>query len=83
VGPGKTAEPVFSGGAAAASLEEEDEEHHDIHLPSPSIMPLIAALGMLVMAYAIVFSKPVVIVGALVTLLGFFGWVFEPGTEEH
>jgi hypothetical protein len=46
-------------------------------------MPLIAALGMLVMAYAIVFSKPVVIVGALVTLLGFFGWVFEPGTEEH
>ena len=80
VGPGKTAEPVFSGGAAGH--DEHADEGHDIHLPSPSYMPLIAAFGMLITAYAVIFSKPAVAIGLLVTLLGFFGWVFEPGTAE-
>jgi len=80
VGPGKTAEPVFSGGAL--DHDEHADDGHHIHLPSPSYMPLIAAFGMLITAYAVIFSKPAIAIGLLVTLLGFFGWVFEPGTAE-
>ncbi len=78
VGPGKTAEPVFSGGAAEA---EHEAEHH-IHMPSPSYFPVIAAFGLLVAAYAVIFGLPAVAIGLLITTLGFFGWVFEPGAAE-
>ncbi|MFP5351382.1 MAG: cytochrome c oxidase subunit I [Actinomycetota bacterium] len=81
VGPGKTAEPVFAGGAVDHDEHGDEGEHH-IHMPSPSYFPLIAAFGMLVSAYAVIFALPAVAVGLLITTLGFFGWVFEPGTAE-
>ena len=81
VGPGKTAEPVFSGGAVDHDEHADEGEHH-IHMPSPSYFPLIAAFGMLVSAYAVIFALPAVAIGLLITTLGFFGWVFEPGTAE-
>ena len=81
-GPGKTAEPVFAGGAADDVEHVDHEGEHHIHMPSPSYMPLIAAFGMLITAYAVIFWKPGVAVGLLITTLGFFGWVFEPGTAE-
>ncbi|HJR45455.1 MAG TPA: cytochrome c oxidase subunit I [Actinomycetota bacterium] len=79
VGPGKTAEPVFAGGA---DHDEHGTDEHHIHMPSPSYFPLIAAFGMLITAYAVIFALPAVAIGLLVTTLGFFGWVFEPGTAE-
>ncbi len=82
VGPGKTVEPVFSGGAVDHSEHAEHDAGHHIHLPSPSYFPLIAAFGMLVSAYAVIFALPAVAIGILITTLGFFGWVFEPGTAE-
>ena len=79
VSPGKTAAPVFAGGA---DHDEHAEGEHHIHMPSPSYFPLVAALGMLICAYAVIFALPAVAIGLLVTTLGFFGWVFEPGTAE-
>ncbi|MDP9069558.1 MAG: cytochrome c oxidase subunit I [Actinomycetota bacterium] len=82
VGPGKTAEPVFSGGAVDHAEHADHEGGHHIHMPSPSYFPVIAAFGMLVSAYAVIFALPAVVIGFLITTLGFFGWVFEPGTAE-
>ncbi|MDQ4024652.1 MAG: cbb3-type cytochrome c oxidase subunit I, partial [Actinomycetota bacterium] len=73
--------PVHSGGADA---EEDLGEDHGIHLPSPSYFPLVASAGLPVMGWGVVYANwPVVVAGGLVTLLGVFGWAFEPSAEEH
>ena len=73
--------PVHAGGADA---EEDLGEGHGIHLPSPSYFPLVASAGLPVMGWGVVYANwPVVVAGGLVTLLGLFGWAFEPSAEEH
>ena len=73
--------PVHSGGADA---EEDHGEGHGIHLPSPSYFPLVSSAGLPVMGWGVIYANwPVVVAGGLVTLLGLFGWAFEPSAEEH
>jgi hypothetical protein len=64
-----------------------------VHMPSPSIQPLILAIGLTVTVFGIVFrgfaislgagfSIPIIMVlGLVVTLAGFIGWIRE-GREE-
>ncbi|HSD84411.1 MAG TPA: hypothetical protein VLG46_11150 [Anaerolineae bacterium] len=66
-----------------------------VHLPSPSIQPLILAIGMTVTVFGIVFrglaiplaegfSIPVIMVlGLIVTLAGFIGWIREGRREAQ
>jgi hypothetical protein len=35
------------------------------------------------MAYGVIYSWPLIIVGGLVVLFGLFGWVLEPSDVEH
>jgi cytochrome c oxidase subunit I len=70
--------PVIAG---AANGDEEEEDLH-IHMPSPSYFPIVAAFGIPIMAYGIIYFWPATVVGALISLWGFFGWVLEPGTAE-
>jgi cytochrome c oxidase subunit I len=70
--------PVIAGGADG----QEEEGHHGIHMPSPSYFPILAAFGIPIMAYGVIFFWPAIIVGGLISMLGFFGWVLEPGTAE-
>jgi cytochrome c oxidase subunit I len=74
----KTGEParVYAGGA-------NGHDDHGIHLPSPSYMPVLGAFGIMVAGYGAIFYLPVVAVGALVALLGFFGWVLEPSVADE
>ncbi|HEX2052219.1 MAG TPA: cytochrome c oxidase subunit I [Actinomycetota bacterium] len=77
--------PVPTGGAEMHSeaSEAEAEEGHGIHMPSPSYFPLIAALGMPIMAYGVILNSWFIgAVGAIVCLAGFYGWVLEPATDE-
>ena len=72
---------VFSGGAVEED-EEEDPGRH-IHLPDPSYFPVMAAVGIPVAGYGVVYTSWFVIgAGLLLTLLGLFGWVLEPSAEE-
>ena len=57
-------------------------EGHAIHLPSPSFWPLVAAVGLPVMAYGVLYSWWLVGAGALVTVVGFMGWAMEPPVAE-
>jgi hypothetical protein len=52
-------------------------DHGDIHLPPPSIWPLILALGLAMLAMGLVFRGPVLIVGLATFLLSLLGWIFE------
>ena len=59
-----------------------------IHLPSPSYFPFIAAAGMPLIAYGIIFHTaavgiPLIVAGVIVTIGGLLGWGMEPVEEEH
>jgi cytochrome c oxidase subunit 1 len=76
--------PVPTGGSEEHRAEEDAGEGHGIHLPSPSYFPVIAALGLPIMGYAVIMASWIVgILGAIVALSGFYGWVLEPATAEH
>ncbi len=73
---------VFAGGANGHS----QDHGHGIHLPSPSYFPALSAIGLPVMAYGVIYADyvvtwPLIIGGALILLLGLFGWVLEPSAE--
>jgi len=54
---------------------------HGIHMPSPSYYPIIAALGLPILCYGLLYSSILVIDGALTLLVGLFGWATEPSAE--
>jgi cytochrome c oxidase subunit 1 len=72
---------VFAGGANG---HDEHDGGHGIHLPSPSYFPLLAAVGIPIMAYAAIYKPIFAVIGAVITIFGLYAWVFEPSVaEEH
>jgi cytochrome c oxidase subunit 1 len=69
--------PVPAGGSG----EEGHGGGHAIHLPSPSYYPVVAALGLPMLGYGLIFGFPIAVAGAVITLVGLFGWVLEPSAE--
>ena len=82
--------PHANVGAASKETGQKGEAlPAGVHLPSPSIQPLILALGMTIVGFGAVFrgfalqlsdeiSIPLILVlGLIVTLAGFIGWVRE------
>ena len=73
--------PVVAG---AQEHEERAKEHPEPHMPDPSYFPLIAAAGMPLIGYGVVYKAwPVAILGVLTILAGLFGWSLEPVAEEE
>ena len=78
----------MAGGSAGhdEAPHDEDGEHghgHAIHMPSPSYFPLLAALGLPILAYGLLFSSILVVDGALTILVGLYGWAVEPSAEQR
>ncbi len=74
--------PIVGGGAQ----EHEEEEHaegggHGRHMPSPSFFPLIAALGLPIIATGLIYDAAIVAVGVAVLVVGIYGWALEPASE--
>jgi cytochrome c oxidase subunit 1 len=76
-------------GAAHEPVEEEHADAHSlgIHMPNPSFWPFIASLGLPVAAYGLLYSYPLMAIGMAITIVGVYGWAFEPASdpmpEEH
>jgi cytochrome c oxidase subunit 1 len=68
---------------AADTHDDGHAGHGSIHLPSPSYWPLVAAVGLPIMAYGVLYSWWLVGLGALVVLTGIFGWALEPSVAEE
>jgi cytochrome c oxidase subunit 1 len=70
-------------------LPPKEETAHDvdpasIHLPSPSYFPMIAAFGLPVMAYAMIYSAYLVaVVGGIIIIGALYAWALEPSAEPH
>jgi len=73
--------PIPSGGAYGKQAPSPNG--HGIHMPSPSIYPLVVAAGLLPIGYAAVFQSWIpLVIGVLVLAFGVYAWSIEPGTEE-
>jgi cytochrome c oxidase subunit I len=77
---------------AAVDVEERptggegDDDGHSlhIHMPSPSVFPLVLAVGLPVIAYGFVFKNWWLLgVGVSILLFGITAWAFEPPTEDE
>jgi cytochrome c oxidase subunit 1 len=71
----------------AGAAPDHDEHHgaaagHAIHLPSPSYWPLVASLGFPLLGYGVIYSWWLVGLGAVVMLVGLYGWALEPSVAE-
>jgi hypothetical protein len=52
-----------------------------VHLPGPSYLPVLVALGVAVMLVGIVIAWYLVVIGAVVTLVTVFLWIKETREE--
>jgi cytochrome c oxidase subunit 1 len=78
-----TVVPVPAGGADVAVEHPPAGQHgggHEIHLPGPSYYPLVAALGLPLIGYGVIFHAWLALVGVLVLMIGVFGWALEPAS---
>ena len=77
--------------AAGGSLPEPERVNGDhIHLPNPSVKPLITAMGIGVffigfllgrvwpMLASMTINLPIIVIGFAITIYGIFSWAFEP-----
>ena len=64
-----------------AEMNANPDKH--IHLPSPSYWPFLLAIGLPIVAYGIIYSILLAIVGGLVILLAMFGWALEPSVADE
>jgi cytochrome c oxidase subunit I len=82
--------------AGAAEDPQAAEEARAIHLPDPSYWPIVAAFGIMILAYGATLLRPDgpvggwsyagiggMVLGFVIMLFGFFGWVLEPPEEPH
>ncbi len=58
--------------------EMEANADHHIHMPSPSYWPIVLAFSLPFIAYGVIFSRFISIVGVVILLLAMFGWAMEP-----
>ncbi len=64
----------------AAHNEEPAEEEHHIHLPNPSLWPLVLSAAILITVIGIIFfpENPwLTVVGAPLVIIGILGWALE------
>jgi cytochrome c oxidase subunit 1 len=71
--------PIPAGAAVATGNgAHHDDVAEDIHMPAPSYFPIIAALGLPIVAIGLLYAYPLIAVGAAIGLVGLYGWVMEP-----
>jgi heme/copper-type cytochrome/quinol oxidase subunit 1 len=74
--------------ATVVRARQEEAEHH-VHMPNPSVYPLIAAIGFALIAFGMLIDNPVFHIGGMgvpfvtafgvLTMVGaIYGWSFEP-----
>ena len=71
------------------AIEGDD---HGVHMPNPSWYPMVASIGMLLLALGILIPNPhiqvlflgipvISLLGTVIIVLGVYGWAFEPASE--
>ncbi len=68
----------------AEEILADQEAHADahMHMPSPSYWPMVLAFGLPVVAIGLIFNHVISVAGALIIVLGAYGWVQEPSVAD-
>jgi len=68
--------------ATAEELMAEQERNADkhIHMPSPSYWPIVLAFGLPVIAFGMIYSHLISVVGGVIVLFAAYGWALESST---
>jgi cytochrome c oxidase subunit 1 len=74
--------PVAVPVGASADHDEASAETGHIHMPDPSLWPIIHTLGIMPLGYGLVYANWWMIgIGAVWMVAGMFGWIIEPLAE--
>jgi cytochrome c oxidase subunit 1 len=70
--------------ASADEIMADQEAHREahMHMPSPSYWPMVIAFGLPVVAIGLIFAHVVSVIGALIIVIGAYGWVQEPSVAD-
>lgn len=60
----------------AHSAHEEHAEEH-IHMPSPSLSPILLAFGLTAAVFGIILGAVVLIIGIILTVVGLGTWIYD------
>ncbi len=66
--------------AATAEVVQKGDAT-DVHLPSPSYWPIVAALGLPIVGYGLIFNLALAGLGGVLVVAGIFGWGLEPSVD--
>lgn len=72
-----------------ARYRQRDGHAEQIHLPGPSLLPLVTAIGITVALLGLILSWPFVAVGGAITLFATWRWIkavreeYEQLPREH
>ncbi len=68
----------------AEELHAEQQANADkhIHMPSPSYWPMVVAIALPIMAYGIIYSKVLTVIGGAILLMGIYAWSLEPSVAD-
>jgi hypothetical protein len=67
-----------AGWRPVGSPDAADDHEHGIHLPDPSIYPMITAVGLTLLAAGFIWGLWLSGIGVLLILFGVYAWCFEP-----
>ena len=72
----------------AEIIHANGHPEHEIHLPAPSYFPFFVGLGIMILAYGIIYHTrpwgiPLIVAGAVVAVSAFVAWGSEPLEEIH
>jgi cytochrome c oxidase subunit 1 len=54
----------------------------DVHMPSPSYWPIVAAFGLVMVGYGMIFQLGLAALGGVILAIGVYGWALEPADDE-
>jgi len=64
--------------ASTAEVAQQRTDGKGIHLPSPSYWPIVLAFGLPIVAYGLIFSLWLALIGGIVVVAALYGWITEP-----
>ncbi|WP_040493178.1 aa3-type cytochrome oxidase subunit IV, partial [Ilumatobacter nonamiensis] len=62
--------------------EEEAKGDAHVHLPAPSYWPLVLAFALPIMAYGVIYTTWLIVLGAAIAMAAMFGWALEPADAD-
>ena len=68
-----------------ATVEEATQkgDAKGVHLPSPSYWPVVLALGLPLIGYALIFNLWWLLLGGALLIAGIYGWILEPPDDPE